>query len=201
MADLFHTAASYACLGVGLAVLCGFRAFLPVAMLGLFAAIRFVAAPELEGGPLQLVAAPWFVILMFALAVVEIVLNKVAAFRSAAGLALTPVKLLAGGLVLATALSTYGSAVLAVAAVAGIILAFLAHRARAAVLPPLSGDDAQRTGPYLSLLEDIAVLVAVAVVLAFPWSGVILVVFASFLVYRVRTLRRRKYRGLRILKG
>lgn len=201
MEFLLHSPAAHACLGAGLAGLCGFRAFLPIAILGLFANLSLLGAPDPTATSLAFVQHTWAIILFFVLAVAEMGLDKLPVQPLAMDFIFNPLRVLGGALVFAVALAQYGTPALIVGAVAGAAIAFVAHVARGALKPAVAADDVRPTASYLSLFEDIAVIIGALAVLALPWLGIPIVFFVFFLVYRVRVRRKRKYRGLRILKS
>jgi uncharacterized paraquat-inducible protein A len=65
--------------------------------------------------------------------------------------------------------------------------------------PDASGDP----GPaiFLSIYEDVSVLIGTLIFVLVPLIGALLTLFLILLVYRVRARRKRKHKGLRILKG
>src|SRR5215213_10904741 len=73
-------------LGVGLASVAGVRAFVPLALLALFARLGFVVTPEVLG----LRIAWTLVLVLSALAALEIVLDKVRALDPAFGYVMVP---------------------------------------------------------------------------------------------------------------
>src|SRR5919112_1782344 len=79
-------------LGLGLASVAGVRAFVPLALYALFARLGFVVPPDLLGLP-----ADWTVVgVLSALAVVEVLLDKVRALDPGFGYAMVVVRALAG---------------------------------------------------------------------------------------------------------
>lgn len=197
---LLHSTAAHICLGVGLAGLSGFRAFLPLALLSLFARLELLGAPSLAGQSLELLSASWLIGLFFILALVEVGLDKLSRPLPGLSAAANVVRIPAGALVFAAALAQHGLAFLVAGAVAGAVIAFIAETARGALQPRKSPSDHPSTSLFISLYEDLAILAASVAVLALPWLGILIVAFLLYTVYRARRQRRRKYRGLRILK-
>ncbi|OPZ76470.1 MAG: Formylglycine-generating sulfatase enzyme [Actinobacteria bacterium ADurb.Bin444] len=105
-----------------------------------------------------------------------------------------------GALAFASTLAEYGTVPLVVGAVAGAIIALVAHVAQGALRSAVDGAGTERSAPFLSFFEDIAVIVGAFALLLLPWLGIPVLFFVFFLVYRVRVRRKRKYRGLRILR-
>src|SRR5829696_7456324 len=84
-------------LGVGLASIAGVRAFVPLALFSLFARLGFIVEPDILG--LQI---GWTVVLvLWALAVVEIMLDKVRALDPAFGYVMIPIRMVAGAVLFA----------------------------------------------------------------------------------------------------
>jgi phosphate/sulfate permease len=86
-----------------------------------------------------------------------------------------------------------------VCGILGLIIAGLADRARSSMRP---GSDAG-TGPILlmSVYEDVAVLVGTLLFVLVPLIGALLALFLFLITYRLQQRRKRKHKGLRILKG
>jgi len=182
-------------LGVGLACVAGVRAFAPLALFGLFARLGFVGPPEVLG--LQL---GWTLVLaLSALAVLEIVLDKVRALDPAFGYAMVPLRAVAGAVLFAT---MYGpgpplDAVpgLAAGAVIAALVAVLG-----VVLRPRSGSlSAGVSTAFLSAMEDVVAVIGGVVGLFLPLLPLLFVGFLLFFFNRIRKRRGRKYGGLRIL--
>jgi len=53
----------------------------------------------------------------------------------------------------------------------------------------------------LSIYEDVATLVGTLFFVLLPLIGALVALFSFLLTYRIRQRRRRKHKGLRILKG
>jgi uncharacterized membrane protein len=200
MEFLLHSLAANVCLGAGLAGLCGFRAFFPVALLGLFSRFGLLGAPDLDGTTFAFMTQTWAIVMFFGLAVLEMGLDKLPLPGLALDFVFNPLRVVAGALVFASAMGRHGTVAIIVGAVAGGIIALVAHLARGALKPDLRGDEAPPTAPFQSLLEDVLVIVGALALMALPWLGIPVLFFVFFLVYRVRVRQRRKYRGLRILK-
>lgn len=187
-------------LGLGLACLCGFRAFLPLFLLALAIRMAFLGAPAVEGTWAGFLEQDWVPIVLGALALLELVLDKVTSPKLAFDLVMTPLRVAAGALAFAVPLSSRGLITTIIAAVAGAGVALIGHAARGALRPGAEETAGVHNRPFLSLFEDIAAAVGTVAVLAFPFLGALLFLFVLFLVYRVRMRRHRKYKGLRILR-
>ena len=187
----------WAGMAIGLASVAGLRAFLPLAIFGLFARLGFVVPPDILG-----FSTGWTIVGIFAaLAVVEIVLDKVRILDPAFGYAMIPFRLAAGAALFATMISP--GAVLEPAAatelVAGAGVAALVA-VLAVVLRPSAGTSAAGVSTaFLSLIQDAVALVGAVLSFFVPYVPVLLVVFLLFFLNRIRKRRGRKFGGLRIL--
>ena len=187
----------WAGMAIGLASVAGLRAFLPLALFGLFARLGFVVPPDILG-----FSTGWTIVGIFAaLAVVEIVLDKVRILDPAFGYAMIPFRLAAGAALFATMISP--GAVLEPAAatelVAGAGVAALVA-VLAVVLRPSAGTSAAGVSTaFLSLIQDAVALVGAVLSFFVPYVPVLLVVFLLFFLNRIRKRRGRKFGGLRIL--
>jgi hypothetical protein len=186
-------------IGIGLASVAGVRAFVPLALAALFAALGLFAPPspyvDVGGGGWW-----WSAFGVLAgLAVVEIVLAKLAALDRAFNYAMVPVRAFAGAMLFTAALGfdldtgslpwlAAGGLIAGVVAVARVLLRPSAKTASAGVSPA-----------FLSFFEDIVALVGGALGCFVPYLPLLLVAFLLFFYYRVRRRRGRKFGGLRIL--
>ena len=187
----------WAGMAFGLASVAGLRAFLPLALFGLFARLGFVVPPDILG-----LSTGWTVVGVFAaLAVVEIALDKVRALDPRFGYAMIPFKLAAGAALFATMLSP--GAVLEPAAAPGLVagagVAALVG-VLAVILRPGAGTGAAGVSTaFLSAIQDAVALVGGVLSFFLPYVPVLLVLFLLFFFNRIRMRRGRKFGGLRIL--
>ena len=197
---VFNSIYARACMGAGLAVLAGLRAFLPVAFLALYSRISFFSAPILRGTPFAFLEKTWVISLLFALAVLELSVDKVPSFTKVRDQVMQPIKILMGGMVFAAAMAPQGWVAMSVCGVLGFVIAGLADRARAAMRPDASKSE---IGPLLlmSVYEDFVTLVGTLFFVLLPLIGALATLFSFLLTYRIRRRRNRKHKGLRILRG
>ena len=197
---VFNSIYARACMGAGLAVLAGLRAFLPVAFLALYSRVGFFSAPVLSGTPFAFLEKTWVISLLLALAVIELAVDKIPSLANLRDQIMRPIKMLLGGMVFAAAMAPQGWIPMTVCGVLGVVIAGLADRARAAMRP-----DAAKSGVgavlLLSIYEDIATLVGTLFFVLLPLIGALVALFSFLLTYRIRQRGRRKHKGLRILKG
>jgi hypothetical protein len=184
-------------IGVGPASVAGVRAFLPLALAALFAALGLFEPPSpYVGGD-----GWWWSTfgVLAGLAVLEIVLDKIPALDRAFSYVMVPVRASAGGVLFTAALGfdldtgslpwlAAGAAIAGVVAVLEVVLRPSKRVAAAGV-----------SAAFLSFSEDIVVLVGGALGFFVPLLPLLLVAFLLFFLYRVRRRRARKYGGLRIL--
>jgi hypothetical protein len=184
-----------AVLGLGLASFAGVRAFVPLALLGLFARLGFIVPPDIFG-----LQVGWTVVFVLsALAVVEISLDKFRALDPAFGYAMIPVRMVAGAVLFA---AVYEPGVLLDAApvlVAGGALAGLVAVLEVIVRPSSRSSSAGVSTAFLSAMEDVVAVLGGVVGLFLPFVPLLFVGFLLFFFNRIRTRRGRKYGGLRIL--
>jgi hypothetical protein len=181
--------------GVGLSSVAGVRAYLPLALVGIFARLGLFTLPA----PFDLLA-DWLVIgALLALALVESVLDKVPALDSVLDIVQTPVRVVAGAILFSAALQA-GLGVDAIPElVAGGGIAGAVAVSKAVLRPPANVASAGVSAPFLSTFEDVVALVGGIISVLVPLVALILVVFLLFFYFRVRRRRGRKYGGLRIL--
>jgi uncharacterized protein DUF4126 len=182
-------------LGVGLASVAGVRAFVPLALFSLFARLGYIAEPDILG--LQI---GWTVVLvLWALAVVEITLDKVQALDPAFGYVMIPIRMVAGA-VLFAAVYEPGALIGAVPGlVAGGAIAGLVAGLRVILRPSSRGSSAGVSAAFLSAMEDFVAVLGGVVGLFLPFLPLLFVGFLLFFFNRIRKRRGRKYGGLRIL--
>lgn len=188
-----------ACMGAGLAVLTGVRAFLPVAFLALYSRLEFFSAPHLAGTPFAFLEKTWVIALLFALAVIELAVDKMPALTQTRDQIMQPIKIVLGGLVFAAAMAPAGWIAMTVSGILGLVIAGLADGARRSTRPDASAG----SGPIIlmSIYEDLAVLIGTLLFVLVPLIGALLAFFLFLITYRLQQRRKRKHKGLRILKG
>jgi hypothetical protein len=184
-------------LGVGLASVAGVRAFVPLALLSLFVRLGFIAEPDILG--LQI---GWtFVLALSALAVVEIMLDKVRALEPTFGYVMLPIRMVAGA-VLFAAVYEPGALFDAGAVpglVAGGLIAGVVAGLEVILRPPARRSSAGVSTAFLSAMEDLVAVFGGVVGLFLPLVPLLFVGFLLFFFNRIRKRRGRKYGGLRIL--
>ena len=186
-------------IGVGLSSVAGIRAYLPLALVGLFAALGLFVPPE----PLGILGS-WAVVgALFVLTLLESVLDKVPVLDPVLDYVQTPVRIASGAVLFSVALGAgldvsalpelaIGAAIAGVVAISKLVLRPSAKVAGASA--------AGVSTPFLSLFEDAVALVGGAVAVFVPFLPLALVAFLLFFFFRVRRRRGRKYGGLRILR-
>jgi Domain of unknown function (DUF4126) len=190
-------------LGVGLASVAGVRGFLPLALVALFWQLNLLGAPEILDIP-----NGWTVVeVLAALAVLEIVLDKIRTLEPVFGFVMIPVRIAAGAVLFAVALEpgTVLDPGAAPGFVAGGVIAGLVAVLKVLLRPSARTSAAGVSTDFLSAFEDVVALVGCILALLVPWLPlvtllpVVIVAFLLFFYYRVRRRRGRKFGGLRIL--
>lgn len=181
--------------GVGLSSVAGLRAYLPLALVGLFARVGLFDLPEAFS-----FLDDWVVVgALFALALVESVLDKVPALDTAVDVVQTPVRVVAGAVLFSAALEAGldPAAIPELAAGGGIagVVAVL----KAVLRPPANVSTAGVSAPFLSGIEDVVALAGGVIAVLVPLISLALVAFLLFVFYRIRKRRGKKFGGLRIL--
>jgi hypothetical protein len=182
-------------LGLGLASVAGVRAFVPLALFGLFARLGFIVPPDIFG--LQI---GWTVVLVLsALAVIEVVLDKFRALAPAFGYAMIPVRMVAGAVLFAAVYEPGALLDAAPGLVAGGVVAGLVAVLEVIVRPSSRSSSAGVSTAFLSAMEDVVAVLGGVVGLFLPFLPLLFVGFLLFFFNRIRKRRGRKYGGLRIL--
>ncbi len=181
--------------GAGLSSVAGLRAYLPLALVGLFARLGLFDLPMPFG-----FLDNWVVVVtLLALALVEGVLDKIPALDTTVDVVQTPVRIVAGAVLFSAALEAGldPAAIPELAAGGGIagVVAVL----KAVLRPPANVSTAGVSAPFLSGVEDVVALVGGIIAILVPLISLALVAFLLFVFYRIRKRRGRKYGGLRIL--
>ena len=184
-------------LGVGLASVAGVRAFVPLALYALFAQLGFIVPPDLLGLP-----ADWTGVgVLSALAVVEILLDKVRILDPWFSYAMVVVRALAGSILFETMYEP--GALLNGGAVPGLVLgagiAALVAVLKVLLRPASGTPSAGVSTAFLSATEDVVAILGGLIGLFLPFLPLALVGFLLFFFHRIRKRRGRKYGGLRIL--
>jgi hypothetical protein len=182
-------------IGVGLSSVAGIRAYLPLALVGLFARLGLFTL----SAPFDLLD-DWLVVgALLVLALLESALDKLPALDPVLDFVQTPLRIVAGAVLFAVALraelDVAGIPELAVGAgIAGLVAVLKV------VLRPSAGDSAAGVStPFLSFFEDVVAGVGSVVAVFVPFLPLAFVGFLLFFFFRVRRRRGRKYGGLRIL--
>jgi hypothetical protein len=183
-------------LGVGLASVAGVRAFVPLALFSLFARLGFVVEPDI----LSLQIGWTTVLVLSALAVVEIMLDKVLALDPAFGYVMIPIRMVAGAVLFA---AVYEPGTLFASAAPGLVagggIAAVVAGLKIVLRPPSRGSSAGVSTAFLSAVEDFVAVSGGVVGLFLPFLPLLFVGFLLFFFNRIRKRRGRKYGGLRIL--
>ena len=200
---VFKSIYARVCMGAGLAALSGVRAFLPVAFLALYSRLEFFSAPVLTGTPFSFLEKTWVIALLFALAIIELATDKIPRISSLHRQIMQPIRIALGGLVFAVAVAPYGWITMVICAVVGFAIAGLAEHATHSMRPGSQPGTQIEAAPFvlLSIYADLLVLVGTLLFVLVPIIGALFACLMFLFVYRLQQRRRRKHKGLRILKG
>jgi uncharacterized protein DUF4126 len=182
-------------IGVGLASVAGVRAFLPLALAALFAALGIF------GLTLPFVGDGWWPGFggLAALSVLEAVLDKVGSLERVFGMVMVPVRALSGGILFAAGSGFEVGAGSVPWIVAGAVIAGVVAVLKVLLRPPAAGGSSGVSTSFLSFIEDLVGLIGGAIAFFIPLLPVLLVAFLLFFFSRIRKRRGRKFGGLRIL--
>lgn len=185
-------------IGLGLASVAGVRAFLPLALAALFAALGFI------GLTLPFVGAGgdgWWPVfgVLAALSVAEAVLDKIGGLERAFNIVMVPVRALAGGILFAAGGGFEVGAASLPWLVVGAVIAGVVAVLKVLLRPPAAGASSGVSTSFLSFIEDLVGLIGGAIAIFVPFLPGLLVAFLLFFFSRIRKRRGRKFGGLRIL--
>jgi hypothetical protein len=182
-------------IGVGLASVAGVRAFLPLALAALFAALGVF---DLAGAGFA--ANEWVLFGVLAvLAVVEIALDKIRGIERVFNGVMVPIRAASGALLFGLASGVGMAADAAPWLVAGGVLAGAVAVLKVVLRPAAREASSGVSTSFLSLIEDATGLVGGVLASFVPYLPVLLVAFLLFFYARIRKRRGRKFGGLRIL--
>ncbi|WP_219974316.1 DUF4126 domain-containing protein [Rubrobacter xylanophilus] len=174
----------------GLAAAAGMRAFLPLAVVALFAQLGLLG---LHGAVEEYLG--WGMVGgLAALAVLEVVLEKVRGLYRALNAVQVPVRAVSGAVLFYSVLDGALGWL-----VAGFFIAGAVALLRAWLRPPAAEAAAGVSPWFMSAAEDVVSLVGGVLAVFVPFVPLLLVAFLLLFFYRVRRRRSRKYGGLRIL--
>jgi hypothetical protein len=181
--------------GIGLSSVSGVRAFLPLALVGIFARFGLFELPR----PFDLLDSWLVIMVLLVLSLVESGLDKVSALDSVLDVILTPVRVVAGAVLFSAALGAgLGGDAIPELVVGGAIAGTVAVL-KAVLRPSANVTSAGVSAQFLSTLEDVVAVVGGILAVVVPLLPLLLVAFLLFFFYRVRRRRGRKFGGLRIL--
>ena len=182
-------------IGIGLAAIAGLRAYLPLALVGLFARLGLFTLPAPFG-----FLDNWAVIAaLVVLALLETGLDKVSSFDSILNIVQTPLRILAGAVLFAVALQEGLDAGAIPELVAGGVIAGVVAIAKYLLRPSTDASTAGVSTPFLSVFEDAVALVGGIIAVLVPLVPLALVAFLLYFFFRIRRRRGKKFGGLRIL--
>lgn len=144
---------------------------------------------------------------LFALAVLESVLDKIAALERPLNWAMVPVRAAAGAILFATMMGLESPTIpdagprLVPWLIVGALVAGAVAISKIYLRPSARSQSAGVSPAFLSVCEDLVGIAGGALAIFVPYLPALLVAFLLFFYYRVRRRRERKFGGLRILGG
>lgn len=182
-------------IGVGLAAIAGVRAYLPLALVGLFARLGFFELPAPFGFIDDWTAIGAFLVL----ALLETGLDKVPSLARVLNIVQTPLRIAAGAVLFALALQEGLDAGAIPELVVGGFIAGVVAVLKYAWRPRADASSAGVSSSFLSTVEDVVALVGGIIAVLVPLLPVALVAFLLYFFFRIRRRRGKKFGGLRIL--
>jgi hypothetical protein len=182
-------------IGVGLSSVAGVRAYLPLALVGLFAQLGLFTLPV----PLDILADWSLIGVLFVLALLEGGLDKMSGLDPTLDYVQTPMRIAAGAVLFSAAMETGLGAGAIPALAAGASIAGMVAVSKAVLRPPAKAPAAGVSVPFLSFFEDVVALLGGVVAVFLPLAPLAFIAFLLLFFFRVRRRRGRKYGGLRIL--
>jgi hypothetical protein len=181
--------------GVGLSSVAGVRAYLPLALAGIFSRLGLFDLTA----PFDLLGNGLVIGVLLALAFLESGLDKIPAFDTVLDVVQTPFRIVAGAVLFSAALEAGLSVEAIPALAAGGGIAGAVGVLKVVLRPPANAASAGVSAPFLSTFEDMVAVVGGILAVLVPLVPLLLVAFLLFFFYRVSRRRGRKYGGLRIL--
>ncbi len=181
--------------GVGLSSVAGVRAYLPLALVGIFYRLGLFELPA----PFDALGSGLVIVALLALALVESGLDKIPALDTVVDIVQTPVRILAGAVLFSAALEAGLNVGAIPELAAGGGIAGTVAALKALLRPPANASSAGVSAPFLSTFEDVVTVLGGILAVLVPFVPLLLVAFLLYFFYRVRKRRGRKFGGLRIL--
>ncbi len=168
--------------GFGLAAPAGLNAWLPLLMVGL--AARFTHLIHLNA-PYNLLSETWVLIVLAVLLFIEIMADKVPVVDSMNDAIHTFIRPAAGAILFAAQNDAVGGLNPALALILGLLAAGSVHAVKAGTRPLVTATTAGIGNPFVSILEDVLVIVSVLLALVVPVLSAILFVVLLFVGVRL----------------
>ena len=177
--------------GLTLAAPAGLNAYIPLFAVALGERLGWVQLRE----PFDALGSWWFIGLIAALLVVEVVADKVPAVDHANDVVQTVVRPAAGGL-LAVSASNQGALEPVVMLVLGVLIAGGVHAVKASARPAVNVSTAGVGAPVVSTVEDVIALIGTVLALVVPvLAAIAIVVTVIVAIVVIRRWRKRARRA------
>lgn len=165
----------------GLAGSAGLNAYIPlllVSVLGKLGVIHLNA-------PFDVLTNPLVIVVLAALLVVELVVDKVPGADHVNDVVQTVVRPVAGAILFAGNSGAIGNISPELSLALGLVMAFGVHAAKAAARPVVNATTLGVGAPVISVVEDVTSLVGSLLAIFLPLVFLIFVGFIAFVVYRI----------------
>lgn len=156
--------------GFGLASSCGLNAYLPLLVLAL--ADRFTSLIELRQ-PFDILSSSWIILLLLLVLPTELVLDKIPRLDTLSDSVHTVIRIPAGAVAMMAAASQTGDLHPLIAALLGALAAGVVHRFKLQSRPAVTRATAGIANPFLSMIEDFAVVVVSIIACVAPYGVIV----------------------------
>lgn len=179
--------------GFGLSAPAGLNAYLPLLVAAV--AARFTTVVHLQQ-PFGFLASWWSIIIFAGLVGIELVVDKIPGIDTVNDMVQTPIRLAAGGILLAAFSNPISDFNVVLAVAVGVLLAGAVHAVKATSRPIITASTGGLGNPFVSLFEDAMAGLAAVLAIVVPILAVALIVAIMTVMYwGVRRVRGRRLLG------
>lgn len=151
--------------GVGLSAAAGLNAYLPLLIVALMA--RFTELIKLQS-PYDVLTSWWAIGILTALALIEMIVDKIPAVDSVNDVIHTVIRPVAGAVLFAANANLIAEMHPALALACGLLIAGSVHAAKATLRPVVTASTGGILNPIVSFLEDVVSVVATILAIVVP---------------------------------
>ena len=182
--------------GIGLASSAGLNAYLPLLILAL--ADRFTSVVELDQ-PYDLLSSPWGIIALLLLLPIELIADKIPRADHLNDLIHTAIRPGAGAVAFMAVASEQDQIHPVVGLLLGLLVAALVHRVKTVNRPLITVRTRGIGNPFISIIEDALVMPVSVLAIFVPWSMLVLLPLAAYILARAyRRMRTGETRLMRL---